>query len=417
MQYKSAISFIVAVVWMMPLFAQNLTLEQIKINLLNNPPNTGDPAVREETILALDSILKHDSSRTSQSVADFYTFMMEKVETELHDTCSVSAIIWMMYNHGFIIKTPEVVFAFDLVNGYHEWSTNLPAELIAQIQVLFISHQHIDHYDSLLANTVMANNGYVVYPSEDSSAMGNVPLSTGDSLTLLELQIKAHDGDHNVPVRMYEVTTPHDFKLLHTGDSWTSISMPEIDNLDVLLLNAWIIEDGTTNPVTGMRNCIDVLNPTVMIPGHIQELGHNHPWRFPYEWVFEVDDIPLTTAVQVMAWGERYFVSKELVGPIEPSKDSLLLKSFALYQNYPNPFNRTSTINYFLPEAADVTLTIYDILGREISRPINGHVEPGYHEVIWDARDQAGRAMPSGIYITYLITPENTKSIKLVLLK
>lgn len=90
---------------------------------------------------------------------------------------------------------------------------------------------------------------------------------------------------------------------------------------------------------------------------------------------------------------------------------------FALHQNYPNPFNPTSTIQYDLPEATNVTLVIYDILGREVVRLVDQEMQPGYHQAIWDARNHAGQAMPTGIYIARLVTLEYTQSIKMVLLK
>jgi hypothetical protein len=55
---------------------------------------------------------------------------------------------------------------------------------------------------------------------------------------------------------------------------------------------------------------------------------------------------------------------------------------------------------------------VYDILGREVARLIDGYMEPGYHEVQWNGRDLA-----SGIYIARLVTPEYSKPIKMVLLK
>ncbi len=338
-----------------PLFAQRLSLDQIRNNLLNNPPNTGDLAIREETILALDDILKDDSSRTAQSVIDFYDFMMEKVNTELQDPVSAGASIWIMYNRGFVIKTPQVVFAFDLVHG---WISALPAELIRQIEVLFISHKHMDHYHRSVADTVTAYGGYVVVPSEDSY-MGNVPMAAGDGLTISGLRIKAHYGLHSVPVRIYEVTTPNGLKLLHTGDNQTSVTLPDVDSLDVLLLNAWVNESGQTSAMAGMRNCIDRVNPTVMIPGHIQELHHDYvpgvsSSRVPYEWAFEVDDVPLTAEVQVMAWGEKYSVSGGAVGILKHDQNLSLPKSFALHQNHPNPFNSSTTIIIGLPQSAEL---------------------------------------------------------------
>lgn len=90
---------------------------------------------------------------------------------------------------------------------------------------------------------------------------------------------------------------------------------------------------------------------------------------------------------------------------------------FDIHQNYPNPFNPTSTIQYDLPEAANVTLVVYDILGREVVRLVDQQMQPGYHRAVWDAKDYAGRSMPTGIYIARILTLEYTKSIKMLLLK
>ncbi|UCH63704.1 MAG: cadherin-like domain-containing protein [Fidelibacterota bacterium] len=92
-------------------------------------------------------------------------------------------------------------------------------------------------------------------------------------------------------------------------------------------------------------------------------------------------------------------------------------EEFALYQNYPNPFNPTSTIRYDLPQGSTVSLVVYDITGRDVARLVDQHMEPGYHQVVWDSRDKYGREVPSGIYIARLFTPEHIKSIKMVLLK
>jgi Leucine-rich repeat (LRR) protein len=90
---------------------------------------------------------------------------------------------------------------------------------------------------------------------------------------------------------------------------------------------------------------------------------------------------------------------------------------YTLHANYPNPFNPVSTIRYDLPHASDVSLIVYNILGREVVRLVDDYVESGVHQVQWDSRNSQGRQVPSGIYITRLVTPEYTKSIKMVLLK
>ena len=90
---------------------------------------------------------------------------------------------------------------------------------------------------------------------------------------------------------------------------------------------------------------------------------------------------------------------------------------FRLYPNYPNPFNPTSTIRYDLPEAARVALAIYDVMGREVARLVDGNMEPGTHSVEWNGHDRAGRVLPSGVYIVHLATPQYRLSIRMMLLK
>ena len=299
-----------------------LTLAQIRSNLLNNPPVTGDPAIREASLLGLDIILQDDSCRTSPEVIDHYDTMMLKVKNELLAHPSSGTSIWQMYNHGFLVKTPQNVFAFDLIHQYIDyewtnWGTRLPEEIVDQIEVLFISHMHIDHQDWELADSVTANGGYVVVPDDPTDPWlypGNTPMAVGETINLCGLQIKAHYALHgDVTTRQYEVLCQNGLKILHTGDNQTSQTLPVINDLDVLLLNGWINESGDTPAVIGMRNAVNKLAPTVMIPGHIMELGHPAPDRgLRYSWALEADDVPLPSDVIVMAWGERYFIS----GPI-----------------------------------------------------------------------------------------------------
>ncbi|WP_340103716.1 T9SS type A sorting domain-containing protein [Rhodohalobacter sp. 8-1] len=59
---------------------------------------------------------------------------------------------------------------------------------------------------------------------------------------------------------------------------------------------------------------------------------------------------------------------------------------FELFQNYPNPFNPSTTINFALPEQSDVTIRIYDVMGRRIATLMDENRLAGYHNVVWDAR-------------------------------
>ena len=74
-------------------------------------------------------------------------------------------------------------------------------------------------------------------------------------------------------------------------------------------------------------------------------------------------------------------------------------EKFELFQNYPNPFNPSTTISYLVPTASNVSLKVYDILGKEVATLDEGMKEPGYHQKEWNAGNIA-----SGMYIYQLAT-------------
>jgi hypothetical protein len=92
-------------------------------------------------------------------------------------------------------------------------------------------------------------------------------------------------------------------------------------------------------------------------------------------------------------------------------------EGFALFQNYPNPFNPTTSFTYQLPEATDISLKIFNILGQKIATIYNGQQKMGTHIATWDGKNDSGIAMSTGVYILTLETGSVQKSIKMLLLK
>ncbi|UCE18899.1 MAG: T9SS type A sorting domain-containing protein [Gemmatimonadota bacterium] len=90
---------------------------------------------------------------------------------------------------------------------------------------------------------------------------------------------------------------------------------------------------------------------------------------------------------------------------------------YELSQNFPNPFNTSTAIHYGLLIPARVTLTIHNILGEEVKTLIDREREAGYYTVTWDARDDAGRELSSGIYFYRLKAGQFTATKRMVLLK
>jgi hypothetical protein len=84
----------------------------------------------------------------------------------------------------------------------------------------------------------------------------------------------------------------------------------------------------------------------------------------------------------------------------------------SLYRNYPNPFNSSTTIEFALPEAAHVELSVYNILGQKVAVLFNGRKAAGNHTITWDAGD-----MSSGVYFARLEAENHYKNLKMILMK
>jgi len=100
-------------------------------------------------------------------------------------------------------------------------------------------------------------------------------------------------------------------------------------------------------------------------------------------------------------------------GPVEPD----IPETFILQQNFPNPFNPTTQISYGLPEAAQVSITVYDITGRQVAVLANGSQSAGRHTVSFQAEN-----LSSGMYIARIEAVGNsgqvfTRNIKMQLIK
>jgi hypothetical protein len=86
--------------------------------------------------------------------------------------------------------------------------------------------------------------------------------------------------------------------------------------------------------------------------------------------------------------------------------------AFRLEQNYPNPFNPSTTIKYELPNSSHVTLTVYDVLGREVSVLVNERRDAGVYDVKFD-----GSNLASGVYFYRLQAGDFVQAKKFVILR
>ncbi len=107
----------------------------------------------------------------------------------------------------------------------------------------------------------------------------------------------------------------------------------------------------------------------------------------------------------------------KLAGSQENVSDESLPAGFAIFQNYPNPFNPETEIRFQLPEASHVTVMILNTLGEAIRTLAEGEFAAGTHSVRWNAQNERGVTVPSGVYFYQVSTPRFNALRRMVLIK
>jgi len=96
---------------------------------------------------------------------------------------------------------------------------------------------------------------------------------------------------------------------------------------------------------------------------------------------------------------------------------SIAPEKFYLSQNYPNPFNPSTTFNFAIAKKTDVSLIIYDILGREVRKLINSNYNAGNYKIVWDGKNKQGINIASGIYFAVFKAEQTIINRKLLLIR
>jgi len=112
---------------------------------------------------------------------------------------------------------------------------------------------------------------------------------------------------------------------------------------------------------------------------------------------------------------EVYFLSCSN-SAVDTSSDVSPL-DFRLSQNYPNPFNSSTIIHYQTSEECDVTLRVYDVLGREVKELANMMHKQGHYTITWGGRNNQGKEVASGIYFYQLKGGDHIQTKRMLLIK
>ena len=103
---------------------------------------------------------------------------------------------------------------------------------------------------------------------------------------------------------------------------------------------------------------------------------------------------------------------------VSVDENSSIPDQFALHQNYPNPFNPSTQISFDVPLSDEsIMLNVYNILGQNVTTLVNGVMNPGRYTMEWNATDQLGNPVSSGIYFYELRSPSFTSRKKMLLIR
>ena len=194
--------------------------------------------------------------------------------------------------------------------------------------------------------------------------------------------------------------------MLPPGSTWTLYAYVKAD-----------VKSGANNNTTAFNMGVypyDHISPTV----RIMKDGKYHVFEFP--------NMPITYQTGSDIWfsvgnGANYIHVDRVVAvrkatSVKTKKN--IGDSFELFQNFPNPFNPTTEIKFSIPNTGNISLEIYDTLGRKIISLIdNKFYQKGKHSIIWEGKNSNGNSVSSGTYIYRLKSNANIATKKMILLR
>ena len=279
-----------------------------------------------------------------------------------------------------------------------------------------------------------------------------------DSNGKKHVTMHTHSSDWFVDYGINDKSMAHEFYFYHDGTGWTDpVPISAVTGYDLgitygvlridandNLYAAWC-SDAPTDTVDGRQNdeffyvtsgdggatwsAMTKLSTNMHYNGN-KEINFRSPNMGRHIWGAGIGGTSFAGGVDCM-WFEEdtvlaatgldaYQIYYGRIPPVEPLgvKDRAGVPGrFELAQNYPNPFNPTTRIEFSLPVKGQVSLVIYNLLGREIATLVNQDMNAGSHSLTWDGKDNRGAAVTSGIYFYRLESNDRVQTRKLLLLK
>ena len=286
---------------------------------------------RENELYSIDAIT-HNPKPHNNAIKDlFFNRYKKSLESIKNTEVESGVVVWNIYNMSYIVKTESITVAFDLVllpdcmikEGELKSHEKVLTEIVKLCNILFVSHNHEDHFDNFVAQEFLSLNKPVIAQKDifrDKDFYNKITHLRSDGK---EIEFAISEIDEKIELRIYPghqaiaadaaiddnftvLTFPNNITVAHSGDqswkadfSWLDTIKNDVD-IDILMINTW-----TLSPDRLAKG----LDPEIILPGHMNEMDHSILGRIPYWKSYQFWRNSKEKTIHLF-WGEPYFYNK-----------------------------------------------------------------------------------------------------------
>ena len=261
--------------------------------MLNRFPHTEWNAFNAEQDPAKVAALEKDGTLY------FLRKAFDKVKKEVRTTKvkEGTVAVWLLYNMGYIVKTPTTTFAIDLYSKHAD-------ELLDMIDFVMITHAHGDHKTKNVVEGMTKRNKPIL-AAFDIEGANVMKIEHGKSYDMGDVTIRTTIGDHNKRllnyVTSYEIDcgdNTNNTVIFHTGDSHNYTQLNPQKQVDIFMLHMAV--------GLKIQKAIDKIQPHHVFLSHLQELGHKiEKWRWTFHDALKLKGNLTHDHIWIPCWGEK----------------------------------------------------------------------------------------------------------------